>query len=227
MAVVPQPYNQSELRELRLTLGERWPTLEGDEASYWVSRWQRGISPYSRVRPHAVRLQLDAIISLALHCGLHRAEILRLTEMWMHYDNVGVVVWERPGPWNAAHREIPYSERVRAVIWRWLEFRALIRPDHGSPWLNLWSSDAASQPLRPDPFNRLLRTYIGPHWSYRRLRDTCAVGWLNAGLPLEHVRRLLGLGFIEATLPYARLVRGTLARRMERAEERFAVEIAA
>lgn len=224
---VPQPYNQTELRALRGTLNDAWPTLDSDELSHWVGRWQRGISPYSRVRAHAIRLQLDAIISLALQCGLRRAEILQLKQRWMHYDNVGVVVWEQPGPWEAACREVPYSARVRSAIWRWLEFRALIRPDHVSPWLNLWSAQAISQPLRPDPFNRLLRSYIGPQWSYRRLRDTCAVGWLNAGLPLEHVRCLLGLGSIEATLPYARLARGTLARRMERVEERFAEEIAA
>lgn len=200
--------------------------LEDGEA-YWIHRWQRGVSPYSRVRAHAIRLQLDAIIGLALQCGLRRTEIHRLEEMWMHYDNVGVVVWEHAGPWDASRREVPYPVRVRSAIWRWLEFRALVRPDHDSPWLNLWLSETITQPLRPDPFNRLLRTYIGPQWSYRRMRDTCAVGWLNAGLPLEHVRQLLGLGSIEATLPYARLARGTLARRMERVEERFAEEIAA
>ena len=57
--------------------------------------------------------------------------------------------------------------------------------------------------MRNAPQRRTL--YIGRDWSYRRLRDTCAVAWLNARLPLEHVRRLLGLASLEATLPYASL----------------------
>ena len=219
-----QPYNRPALAAIRAALDERWPLLEDD---YWIDRWQRGVSPYSRVRSHAIRLQLDVIIALALQCGLRRSEIRRLTEPSMHYDNAYVVVWEEPGPWDAAHRGVPYSQRVRHILWRWLEFRSLIDPSHDSPWLNLWSSETASQPLGHDAFNRLLRVYVSPECSYRRLRDTCAVGWLNAGLPVEHVRRLLGVESLEATLPYARHARGTLERRMERVEPRFAVEIAA
>lgn len=224
---MPNPYNQTELRTLRKTLDEKWPALESTEALHWVGRWRRGISPYHRVRAHGIRLQLDAVIAFALDCGLRRNEILALTEDWMHYDNLGVVVWQPPGPWEGTHREIPYTDRVRRTVWRWVEFRAVISPGHEFPWLNLWAEGTVGQPLRPDPFNRLLRTYIGADWSYRRLRDTCAVSWLNAGLPLEHVRRMLGLESIEATLPYARLAKGTLERRMARVEKQFALEIAA
>ena len=72
----------------------------------------------------------DAIIGLALQCGMRRTEIHRLEEMWMHYDNVGVViVWEHAGPWDASRREVPYPVRVRSAVWRWLEFRALGLPD--------------------------------------------------------------------------------------------------
>ena len=145
----------------------------------------------------------------------------------MHYDNVGVVVWQPPGPWKGEVREVPYTGRVRSTIWRWLEFRALLCPEHDSPWLNLWAGETIRQPLRPDAFNRLLRTYVGAEWGYRRLRDTCGVAWLNAGLPVEHVRQLLGLSSLEATLPYARLARGTLERRMKRVEDRFAETIEA
>jgi integrase len=206
---------------------DRWPLLEGEAAAYWLDRWCRGISPYSRVRSHTIRLQLEAIIALALDCGLRRNEILALTEDWMHYDNLGVVVWQPPGPWQGLHREVPYTARTRKAIWAWIEFRTLIGPEHDSPWLNLWAEETIRRPLRPDAFHRLLRIYIGREWSYRRLRDSCAVSWLNAGLPLEHVRRLLGLSSLEATLPYARLARGSLERRMARVEERFAEEIAA
>lgn len=79
--------------------------------------------------------------------------------------------------------------------------------------------------MRNAPQRRTL--LIGRDWSYRRLRDTCAVAWLNARLPLEHVRRLLGLASLEATLPYASLATGTLERRMKRIEESFSAEVAA
>lgn len=221
------PYTRTELRTLRWTLDEKWPTLKGEEETYWISRCQRGISPYSRIRTHAIRLQLDAIICLALDCGLRRSEILGLTEKWMHYDNLGVVVRRSAGSLEGAHREVPYIKRVRKTIRRWVEFRASLGAEHDSPWLSLWNQETLSQPLSPDAFNRLLRTYVGAEWSYRRLRDTCAVAWLNAGLPLDHVRRLLGLASLEATLPYASLAKGTLERRMHRVEETFSAQVAA
>jgi len=146
---MPRPYNQTELRLLRATLDEAWPLLEAEEIRYWASRWQRGISPYSRVRVHAIRLQLDAVIALALDCGLRRNEILTLTEDWMHYDNLGVVVWHPPGPWTGEVREVPYTDRVRTTIWRWLEFRALIGPEHDSPWLNLWAEETFASRFGP------------------------------------------------------------------------------
>jgi hypothetical protein len=68
----PRPYRPSELRVLRATLDERWPKLADDEAEKWLRRSSDGRSPYSRVRSHVVRCQLDAIISLALHLGLRR-----------------------------------------------------------------------------------------------------------------------------------------------------------
>lgn len=149
---MPTPYNRTALRALRQTLDNRWPLLE-DEGAYWIGRWRRGVSPYARVRAHAIRLQLDAVLTLALECGLRRRELLGLTGFWMHYDNVGVVVWQPPGPWKGEVREVPYTGRVRSTIWRWLEFRALLCPEHDSPWLNLWAGDdpatAAARCLQP------------------------------------------------------------------------------
>jgi hypothetical protein len=40
-------------------------------------------------------------------------------------------------------------------------------------------------------------------------------------LPLEHLRQLLGLATIEDTLPYARLVGGSLEGRMVELDEHF------
>ena len=115
-------------------------------------------------------------------------------------------------------REVPYTEGARATIRSWLELRALIAPKHSSPWLNLWSTDGVEQALAPDAFNRMLRTYVGEGWTLRRLRDTCAANWLNAGLPLEHVQTLLGLDSLAALLPYARRTTGTAEARLARIE---------
>lgn len=223
---VSHPYNQTALRLLKATLEERWPKLDRDEAAYWRSRWLRGVSPYGRVRPHAIRLQLDAIVGLALQAGLRRSEILGLTEYLMHHENTGVLVLASPPDWQGGFRTVPHTQGLRAIVADWLNFRDDLDVAHESPWLNLWSGETLRAPMRADAFHRVLRNYLGPVWTFRRLRDTCAVSWLNAGLPVEHVRRLLGLASIEATLPHAALAKGTLERRMERAGERFALEIA-
>jgi len=53
------------------------------------------------------------------------------------------------------------------------------------------------------------------------LRDTCAAAWVRSGMPLEYLRELLGLSRIEDTLPYARLVRGSLDGTMEKLDTIF------
>jgi hypothetical protein len=80
----PHPYRPSELRVLRTTLDARWPKLADDEAEKWLRRYRDGRSPYSRVRSHAIRCQLDAILTLALHLGLRRREIFALDIVMAH-----------------------------------------------------------------------------------------------------------------------------------------------
>jgi integrase len=75
----PRPYTRNELRALQATLDERWPKLPHEDAEKWLPRFSEGRSPYSRVRVHAISTQLDAIIALALHMGLRRSEIFKLT----------------------------------------------------------------------------------------------------------------------------------------------------
>jgi hypothetical protein len=70
-------------------------------------------------------------------------------------------------------------------------------------------------------FDKLVLTYLGPGWTLKRLRDTCAAGWVRSGMPLEHLRQLLGLRRIEHTLPCARLVRGSLDGQMEKLDTIF------
>jgi integrase len=78
----PHPYRRKELAAIWSTLEERWPKLPDDEAWHWINRWREGRSPYSRIPSHAIRCQLDAVISLALYCGLRRSEIFRQEIDW-------------------------------------------------------------------------------------------------------------------------------------------------
>ena len=96
----PHPYTPEQIAGLWALLDERWPKLPPEREWYWVKRWRDGRSPYSRIRAHAIRCQLDAIIALALHCGLRKSEILALDERSMHPDNEGVVVWDGAAAWN-------------------------------------------------------------------------------------------------------------------------------
>jgi hypothetical protein len=66
---VTEPYNRTQLRALQATLDERWPKLPREEADRWLHRVKEGRSPYSRVRVHAIRCQLDCIVALALQLG--------------------------------------------------------------------------------------------------------------------------------------------------------------
>lgn len=71
-------------------------------------------------------------------------------------------------------------------------------------------------PMKRRTFDRLLLTYVGEGWTLKRLRDTGAVTWVRAGLPLEHLRLLLGLSSMTDVLPYAKLATQTLATRVEK-----------
>jgi integrase/recombinase XerC len=66
-----------------------------------------------------MRLQVDAIVALALHCGLRRAEIFQLKPDDLHYDNEYIVVVGKGGK----VREVPFTEAARTAVQRWLDFR--------------------------------------------------------------------------------------------------------
>jgi site-specific recombinase XerC len=120
---VPQPYSRTELRTLRATLDERSPKLPPEEADRWLRRVKDGRSPYARVRVHAIRCQLDAIVALALHLGLRRAEIFRLDIRCVHYDNHGVVVIDKPGSLDDNCREVPLTDAARLAVHEWIVCR--------------------------------------------------------------------------------------------------------
>jgi len=216
----PKTYSAKELRFFREVINARWPLMDGVRARKFVRRWRNGDTPYARIRKHAIRLQLDAVISLALHGGLQRREILALHLDDMHHDNAYLVVW-RDERWKSQHREVPYTDGGRAAVKAWLDFRAQMGVEHGCPWLNLWAARSAREPIQPGSFAKLLSTYVAPSLSYRRLRQTCGVGWLKAGMTLWEAQRLLGHATLKDTLPYGEAVKADLQRQVERREGPF------
>jgi integrase len=217
----PQPYRPSELRQLRAALDAGWPKLGEQEADRWLRRYSDGRSPYRRVRSHAIRCQLDAIISLALHLGLRRREIFALDVVMAHPENDAVVVWGDDERSVERARQAPWTDAARAAMSAWIGCRHAIAPEHDRLWLNLHAEPNNRQPMKLEAFNRVLATYIGRGWTLKRLRDTSAAAWVRAGLPPEKLRELLGLARVEDVMPYMRLVRGSLEGRMVELDEHF------
>lgn len=212
---MPQPYNRTQLRALQATLDQRWPKLPQDEADKWLPRFKTGRSPYSRVRVHLIRYQLDAIVSLSLHLALRRSEIFRLTVNELHPDNAGVVVRPNAQSWDGA-RMVPWTSPAYDAVDQWCRCRAFLgADDEQRPWLNLHAAPTAHLPMTIHTFHRVLTTYLGPEWTFSRLRATGAVVWSRVGLTPERLRELLGLARIQDVLPYAQLaVTGSLERDM-------------
>jgi integrase len=222
----PETYSPKELRFFREVINERWPLMDDARARKFAQRWKNGDTPYSRIRKHAIRLQLDAVISLALHGGLRRGEIFALRLDDMHYDNAYIVIW-RGERWNSPHREVPYTEEARAAVKAWLDFRACMGAKHDSPWLNLWAAKTAQDTIKLDAFAKLLSSYVAPKLSYRRLRHTCGITWLKAGMKLWEAQRFLGHASLRDTLPYGEAVEVSLQGRVERGQGSFSKALVA
>ena len=178
--------------------------MAGEDAGRFVTRWREGRTPYSRIRRHAIRLQLEAVIALALQVCLRRREIFALDLNCMSADNAYVVVAGFNVPWTERARAVPFTEAARGAIADWLAFRRLLGAEHDRPWIALHGGPAVGQPMKPEAFDVLLRTYLGDGWSLKRLRDTGAVRWASAGIGVEHLRQILGQSAIEDTLPSTR-----------------------
>lgn len=217
----PRPYTRSELKGLRALLDARWPRHRDEDVDRMIERWHRGTGRYTRFRSHAIRLQLDAIIALALYCGLRRSELAASTADDLHPENAYIVARKRDG----SVRAVPYPDSAREPVGAWLSLREAIGPEHNMPWLALWAEPTCRQQMGDDSLSRVLRTYVGDGWSLTRLRQTCGICWLRAGLPIWHVQRLLGHHSIRDTIVYAEAVKGDTHRAVERLHADFRAEL--
>lgn len=216
--MAPAPYSRKELRQLWALVDERWPKLDSAEAGKRAVRWRDSRCAYSRVRRHAIRLQLDAVVALALHGGLRRGEIFALNLHDLHPDNAYVVVWSGER-WRSQAREVPFTVRMRERVGEWVEFRAGMAPDHDRPWLSLHAAKTAREPMKRYTFDKLLATHVGSEWGFQRLRDTAGVEWLRAGLTMVELQRLLGDRSWKATHAYAEALDVPIEHRIHHAED--------
>ncbi len=220
---VPDPYSRAELTEFWQVLDQRWPKLPTTgPGSKLIGRWQQGRSDWGRVYRHAIRLQIEAMVRLALDCGLRRHEIFRLELADMHYDNEYLVVWRAAKGKRGVRvqQALPFTTEARQAVFAWIEFRSMMKPGHDRPWLSCWAT-ARNHPMWWTRFQSLLRDTIGPKWGWHRFRHTCATEWLRAEMELEHVSKLLGHANLQQTLCYAEIVRGDLMKHVARHEGAF------
>lgn len=221
----PNPYTPDEVREFWHELEAQLPLLpRRGPGSQGMKRWIQGKGPFRNIWRHAMRLQIEAIVRLALDCGLRRSEIYRLTVNDAHYDNEYVVVKGAAKGENFdqdMERHVPITDEARKALYNWIEMRALIRPGHDAMWLTCFGSAWYSNAMSADRFNELLHKVVGPRWGYQRFRHTCGTEWLRAGMPLEIVSAMLGHSSLQQTLAYAEIVGKDIGREVRKAERKF------
>lgn len=220
---LPKPYSKAEVALLWQALNAAWPKVpEKGPRSQALNRWLSGKGPWGRVWRHAMRLQIDAMVRLALDLGLRRSEIYELSVDDLHYDNEYLVIRGKsdPNTGDPKIRQVPITDEAREALKDWLEFRALMRPGHGYPWLTCWA-DRSTERMRERRFHTLLQDTVGPDWAWHRLRHTCGTWRLRSGMSLENVSTLLGHASLQQTLAYAEIAKSDVARDMERNEAAF------
>jgi site-specific recombinase XerD len=212
----PNPYSRKQIAYFWREVEKKYPLPEDSEK--WVSRWERGISPWKRAQPVAKRYQLEAIVALALCGGLRRDEIWRIGLEDMSPDNEYIVVHgARKNAEGVSYvRVVPWTtEWMREAVERWLTLRERIGPEHDQPWLSLHYS-WFKHPLSFEAYELLVRR-IPPGWSYQRFRHTAATELLRAGYELQEVQAIMGHSRIQQTLGYAKIIPDDLVKTARRA----------
>lgn len=216
----PRPYSRKQIRVFWRELEDAYPPCRDgkpgeriDRAEMFLRRWRNGSSKWSRVEPYFMRVQVEAIVALALYGGLRREEIYLLDLDDMHHENAYVVVRgaaknpqaevrERPVPWS--------GPGMRGAVERWLTLRDELAPPHDRPWLSLYRQHRL-KPMRFRRFEMLLHD-VGRGYEFHRMRHTFATEALRAGYPIEQLSKVLGHARLQQTLRYAELVETDVVR---------------
>ena len=155
---------------------------------------------------------LAPLITLALHTGMRRGELLGLE--WSRVDlNAGLIYLEAEHTKAAKRRTVP----VNAVAREALMTRARFRAEHcpGSKWV---FCNVKGEPIGSvqTAFETACRKAGIEDFHFHDIRHTCAAWLVQAGVPLTEVRDVLGHSTIKMTERYAHLapenMRAALAR---------------
>lgn len=220
----PKPYKRKQIDQFWADLGEQYPWAHDQDTrergEYYLHRWRTGLSRWGRVQPYAKRVQIEAIVGLALYGGMRVDEMWRLEVEEMHHENEYVVASTKKNRRGVMiERPIPHTDQLRSVVKAWLDLRASLQPATERPWLSL-HQHARLLPMQERTFKMLLRN-VGRGWEFHRMRHTFATESLRAGMKLEVLSRILGHGRIQQTLVYAELVDTDLVRASRRVQSEF------
>lgn len=224
---LPRPYTRAEIQALYADLDAKYPVWPGagtapDRAELYLRRFLRGQSRWSRVQSHAKRVQLEAIIALALMAGLRRIEIFTLTLEDVDPLNDYIVVQgaaKNPQA-KARPRPLPWTTpELKQAIEAWLQLRAILDPPHEGLWLSL-HQDHYLKPMRFRQFKMLMRL-LGRGYEFHRLRHTFATEQLRSGQKLEKLQKLMGHRRIEQTLMYTQIAEADVIKAAAKVESDF------
>jgi site-specific recombinase XerD len=223
----PRPFKKTEIERFREALAETYPLAptEGHGSLMLPKYLERGGRFSAVVQSHARRLQVAAQVSLALEEGLRSKEIRELRMDQIHPDNAAVVVrTAKQDPGVERYREVPWTTHSRLAVEEWLEFRALLKSRHTSPWLMLTFDAPLAAQTHGHFEDRVLQRfdYCGTRFRWHRLRHTFATERLRAGMPLEKVQIMMGHARLEQTLAYAEIVNSDVTTHAEASESEFA-----
>lgn len=224
---VPRPYTKRERERFWRDFDKTYPWMRygkrntSDRGAFFLDRYLRGISRWPRCRHYCMRLQAEAIVMLAMHAGLRRVEIYRLTLDQLDPANEYIVVPGAKGPdGQPILRAVPWlTEQLRQAVEDWLFVRDQLEHHHGgfdheSPWIDLWREDQQRQL----PLVKFVGTVAKcGDWRFHRMRHTAATEMLRANMPIQDVSRILGHASLQQTLGYAKLVSADLVASARRA----------
>jgi len=164
-----------------------------------------------RKAPH-----LPDFITLALHTGMRRGEILGLE--WRRIDvNVGLVYLEAQHTKAKKRRSVPLNNTARNSLVNRLRFRAQYCPD--SPWVFCNEQGQRIKDVKRSFATACRRTGI-TDFRIHDLRHTCAAWLVTAGVPLTEVRDLLGHSTVTVTERYAHLAPENVRAAVSKLESR-------
>lgn len=210
---VPKPYSTREMTQFWLDLDEKYPLMEISKRR--TTMIKRGTANLGRMRCHAMRLQIEAIVMLGVCCGLRRQEVFKLSLDDLHHDNAYLPVIGK----GDKEREVPYTEVARDAVVRWLEFRKVLCVMHDKPWIRAYGPEF-NRPMSLSSFAHQMEK-IGDGYQLHRLRHSAATNWLREGMPIQQLQRFLGHADINQTLRYAELNREDIFKTMAKLEVGF------